>query len=46
MMNDKIQQQHLDRPAYVYVRQSSMYQVRNHLESQRRQYARQPVGRA
>jgi len=38
-MNDKIQPQHLDRPAYVYVRQSSMYQVRNNLESQRRQYA-------
>jgi DNA invertase Pin-like site-specific DNA recombinase len=38
-MNEKIQQTHLDRAAYVYVRQSSMYQVRNNLESQRRQYA-------
>ena len=38
-MNEKIQQHHIDRTAYVYVRQSSMYQVRNHLESQRRQYA-------
>jgi len=38
-MNEKIQPKHLDRAAYVYVRQSSMYQVRNHLESQRRQYA-------
>jgi len=38
-MSEKIQPKHLDRTAYVYVRQSSMYQVRNHLESQRRQYA-------
>ena len=38
-MNEKIQPQHLDRAAFVYVRQSSMHQVRNNLESQRRQYA-------
>ncbi|MFQ6036854.1 MAG: recombinase family protein, partial [Sedimentisphaerales bacterium] len=38
-MNEKIKPKHLERTAYVYIRQSSMYQVRNHLESQRRQYA-------
>src|SRR6266849_1574072 len=37
-MNDKIQPTHLEREAYVYVRQSSMTQVRNRLESQDRQY--------
>jgi DNA invertase Pin-like site-specific DNA recombinase len=37
-MSDKIQQTHLERGAYVYVRQSSMTQVRNRLESQDRQY--------
>ena len=36
--NGKIQAVHLDRKAYVYVRQSSPFQVENHLESQRRQY--------
>jgi hypothetical protein len=30
---------HLKRAAYVYVRQSTAYQVRNHLESKERQYA-------
>ena len=34
----KIQSQHLERAAYVYVRQSSPRQVIEHLESQRRQY--------
>ena len=34
----KIQSQHLQRAAYVYVRQSSRRQVIEHLESQRRQY--------
>ena len=34
----KIQRQHLQRAAYVYVRQSSPRQVIEHLESQRRQY--------
>jgi DNA invertase Pin-like site-specific DNA recombinase len=38
-MNDKISAQHRDRAAYVYVRQSTTYQVRNHLEGQQRQYA-------
>lgn len=37
-MSEKIQMHHLQRQACVYVRQSSMSQVRNHLESQRRQY--------
>jgi DNA invertase Pin-like site-specific DNA recombinase len=37
-MSEKIQPHHLSRQAYVYVRQSTMNQVRNHLESQRRQY--------
>ena len=37
-MSDKINAQHLSRKAYVYVRQSSMEQVRNNLESKRRQY--------
>jgi DNA invertase Pin-like site-specific DNA recombinase len=36
--NVKIGTEHLDRKAYVYVRQSSLHQVENHLESQRRQY--------
>ena len=35
---DKIQKQHLERSAYIYVRQSSMSQVERNLESQRRQY--------
>lgn len=34
----KITPEHLMRGAYVYVRQSSLYQVVNNLESQRRQY--------
>lgn len=38
-MSDKISSAHLHRAAYVYVRQSSGHQVRNHHESQRRQYA-------
>jgi len=36
--NARIQRQHLERSAYVYVRQSSQRQVIEHLESQRRQY--------
>jgi len=35
----KIRAAHRERSAFVYVRQSSLRQVRNHLESQRRQYA-------
>ena len=35
----KITAQHLERTAYVYVRQSTMTQVQEHLKSERRQYA-------
>lgn len=38
-MNDKIQPKHLERAAFVYVRQSSLKQVRDHTEGQRQQYA-------
>lgn len=38
MISEKIKPSHLSRVAYVYVRQSSTYQVEHHLESQRRQY--------
>src|SRR5271165_2968204 len=34
----KIMPEHLARAAFVYVRQSTAYQVTNNLESQRRQY--------
>jgi DNA invertase Pin-like site-specific DNA recombinase len=37
-MSDKITASHLERAAYVYVRQSTLSQVRHHKESQRRQY--------
>jgi DNA invertase Pin-like site-specific DNA recombinase len=39
MMNTKITSEHLARKAIVYVRQSTAVQVRENLESQRRQYA-------
>ena len=39
MMSAKITSEHLARKAIVYVRQSSAAQVRENLESQRRQYA-------
>lgn len=38
-MHEKIRPEHLERDAYVYVRQSSQYQVRHNVEGQRRQYA-------
>ncbi len=38
-MSDKIQEHHLQRTAYVYVRQSTMQQVRYHKEGQLRQYS-------
>jgi hypothetical protein len=38
-MSTKINPTHLQRDAYVYVRQSTGHQVRSHPESQRRQYA-------
>ncbi len=37
-MSEKIQQIHTERDACVYIRQSSMHQVRHHLEGQSRQY--------
>ena len=36
--NARIQKTHLDRDAWVYVRQSTEHQVQHHLESQKRQY--------
>jgi len=36
---NKIRNDHLERQAFVYIRQSTMGQVQNHLESKRRQYA-------
>src|ERR1035441_7649209 len=38
-MSDKLQAEHLQRAAYVYVRQSTAQQVRTRRESQLRQYA-------
>ena len=38
-MSEKIRAEHRQRAAYVYVRQSSLHQVRYHLEGQQRQYA-------
>jgi DNA invertase Pin-like site-specific DNA recombinase len=37
-MSEKIQPMHTEREAYLYIRQSSMQQVRTRLEGQRRQY--------
>lgn len=37
-LGHKVGAKHLARTAFVYVRQSTYHQVRNHLESQRRQY--------
>jgi DNA invertase Pin-like site-specific DNA recombinase len=37
-MNEKIKADHLQRTAYVYIRQSTAHQVRRHKESQQRQY--------
>src|SRR5262249_27240099 len=38
-MTEKIQPQHLERKAILYIRQSSAYQVTHNLESQKLQYA-------
>ena len=38
-MNPKIQNHHQAKPAYVYLRQSTVAQVRHHTESTERQYA-------
>ena len=35
----KIQPTHLQKPAYIYIRQSTMAQVHHHQESTERQYA-------
>jgi DNA invertase Pin-like site-specific DNA recombinase len=45
-MSEKIRPSHLERAAYVYVRQSTMQQVRHNLESQRRQYGLQERARS
>jgi excisionase family DNA binding protein len=45
-MSDKITPHHLERAAYVYIRQSSPQQVRHNLESGRRQYALEERARA
>jgi DNA invertase Pin-like site-specific DNA recombinase len=44
-MNDKIKPEHLQRAAYVYVRQSTSFQVRHHREGQQRQYELEPRAR-
>lgn len=44
-MNDKITSRHLERAAYVYIRQSTLQQVRHNLESSRRQYELQARAR-
>lgn len=38
-MSSKIQREHTERPAYIYLRQSTMAQVRHNRESTERQYA-------
>lgn len=38
-MNTKITPQHHSKPAYIYIRQSTLAQVRHHQESTERQYA-------
>lgn len=38
-MSDKLNEGHLTRSAVVYIRQSTLHQVRNNTESGRRQYA-------
>lgn len=37
-MIEKLAERHLNRAAFVYVRQSTLQQVRNNTESSRRQY--------
>lgn len=38
-MTEKFLPEHFERTAYVYVRQSTLHQVRRHLEGQQRQYS-------
>ena len=45
-MSAQISEHHLQRPAYIYVRQSTMGQVRHHQESTERQYALREKARA
>ena len=45
-MTDKITAQHLQKTAFVYIRQTSMGQVRHHRESTERQYALQDTARS
>ena len=45
-MSEKIRPEHLERAAYVYIRQSTTYQVRFHLEGQKRQYGLSERARA
>jgi DNA invertase Pin-like site-specific DNA recombinase len=45
MNSENIQRSHLERAAVIYVRQSSMEQVRHNLENQRRQYELADLGR-
>ena len=45
-MNEKITPQHLQRDAYIYVRQSTGHQVRNHHQGRQRQYDLQDRARA
>jgi len=40
-MISKVEPRHLEKPAYIYVRQSTLGQVRHHQESTERQYALQ-----
>jgi DNA invertase Pin-like site-specific DNA recombinase len=44
-MNPKLTAEHLERRAIVYIRQSTPYQMRHHLEGQRLQYALQDRAR-
>src|SRR4030088_1507061 len=44
-MNSKISEQQKSKPAYIYVRQSTLAQVRHHQESTERQYALQQKAR-
>ena len=44
-MSDKISDGHRSRAAYVYIRQSTLQQVRHNLESGRRQYELQDRAR-
>jgi DNA invertase Pin-like site-specific DNA recombinase len=38
MTHPKVRKKHLERKAVIYIRQSSLHQVEEHIEGQRRQY--------